>query len=115
MIYIFYHRPDLDGHCSGAIARYYYESVVKKSFEMTAINYEDDFPWDKIQKDDTVVMVDFSLQPSEGMRKLAKSCKLIWIDHHKSSLADLGDLEADGLRDTQYAGCELTWMLLFSQ
>lgn len=102
--------------CSGAIARHFYEGkgyTKDKNLKLYPINYEDSFPWDDIQKEDTVVMVDFSLQAAGDMGKLSQMCELIWIDHHKSALAELKDLKVGGVRDTNFAGCELTWKFFF--
>ena len=71
----FYHSTDLDGHCSGAIVKYRYPEC-----EMIGINYGQEFPWDSIQPDEQVFMVDFTLQPFEGMERLNNLCNLHWID-----------------------------------
>lgn len=107
----FYHKPDHDGHCSGAI--------VKRKFpncEMFPINHGDDFPWEKIEKNETVFMVDFCLEPKEDMIRLKNNCQLIWIDHHISAIKasqELGFNNIDGLRSVEFSGCELTWKYLY--
>ena len=73
----FYHSADLDGHCSGAIVKHKYPEC-----ELIGINYGDEFPWDDLDIDDPIYMVDFSLQPFDQMIKLGKHFNLIWIDHH---------------------------------
>ena len=65
----FYHSADFDGHCSGAIIKKKFDDV-----EMIGINYGDEFPWSDIKPDETVYMVDFSLQPFDLMIKLNKLC-----------------------------------------
>jgi oligoribonuclease NrnB/cAMP/cGMP phosphodiesterase (DHH superfamily) len=63
----FYH-DDMDGKCSGAIVHKFFK--VDRDFtketgeecEFKRINYKDDFPFDSIQQNETVVIVDFSLQ-----------------------------------------------------
>jgi hypothetical protein len=106
----FYHSADLDGHCSAAI--------VKRSephAELIGINYGPAFPWERLDPREVVYMVDFSLQPFEEMVRLARSCQLVWIDHHKSAIEEeeshAADLPCpiDGLRRDGTAGCELTW------
>ena len=79
----FYHNADLDGHCSGALVK-----MCAPDCELIGINYGDKFPWEIISQDDTVYMVDFSLQPFDQMVSLSKKCNLIWIDHHKSAIED---------------------------
>ena len=68
----FYHSADLDGHCSGAIVKYAHPEC-----ELIGINYGDKFPWESIGQDETVYMVDFSLQPFSDMIRLNKACSLI--------------------------------------
>jgi len=104
----FYHRADLDGHCSGA--------VVKMAFpqcELIGINYGDDFPWESIGYTETVYMVDFSLQPFTDMVKLFGACDLIWIDHHLSAIRECEKEEIDdaikGLRRDGIGACRLVW------
>lgn len=79
----FYHSADLDGQCSGAIVKLHHPNC-----ELIGINYGDEFPWDRIEKDETVYMVDFSLQPFTDMERLWRSCRLVWFDHHKSAIQD---------------------------
>lgn len=108
----FYHNADLDGRCSGAIVKLKFPDCV-----MIGINYGDPFPWDLIQRDEVVFMVDFCLQPFEDMERLDQLCSLHWIDHHKTSLegANWHAFEAGGfqLLEIGRAGCELTWEALF--
>jgi oligoribonuclease NrnB/cAMP/cGMP phosphodiesterase (DHH superfamily) len=80
---VFFHSSDADGWCSGAI--------IKQKFpecETIGINYGDEFPWHKINKNELTCMVDFSLQPFSDMIKLNKKSNLIWIDHHKSAIKE---------------------------
>ena len=108
----FYHNADLDGHCSAAIVKTVYPEC-----ELIGINYGDSFPWDRIIPKESVFMVDFCLQPFGDMVKLQTACNLIWIDHHKSAIESFDAymkflptaMGIPGLRDTAFAGCELTW------
>ena len=106
----FYHKADLDGVGSGAIIKYKHPEC-----EMIGLDYGLEFPWDKISKDETVFMVDFSLQPFEDMIKLNENCNLIWIDHHQSAINDYdsADVNIIGKRKIGEAGCELTWKYCF--
>ena len=78
----FYHT-DMDGKCAGAI-------VFKAQHgegEYLPINYKDDFPFDKIQRDEEVIIVDFSLQNDGDWEKLLEITQdIIWIDHHKTAI-----------------------------
>lgn len=118
-IKVFYHCGDLDGWCSGAIIKYYY---LKKNvnLEMFPINYGDEFPWEEINRDDIIYMVDFSLQPFSQMTLLADFLddgkgELIYVDHHKGILEDFKNskIKCSGIVDTSRAACELIWGYLF--
>ena len=107
----FYHDSDLDGRCSGAIIKYEYTDC-----EMIGINYGNEFPWDIIEKDETVFMVDFCLQPFGAMDRLALNCNLVWIDHHKSAIEEYGTHRSiDGLRKIGIGACALVWEFLYPQ
>ena len=109
----FYHSADLDGHCSGALIKQAYPDCV-----MIGINYGDKFPWDTIKEGETIYITDFSLQPFEDMIRLNRFADLKWIDHHKTAIQNyhdsllLGGEEIDGLCNSAFAGCELTYMWL---
>lgn len=104
------HHNDLDGHCAGAIALKKFPEA-----ELIEMNYGWPFPWNKIKQNETVIMVDFGLQPFSDMIKLATHANLIWIDHHKSALEDARKcgFSVQGLRKDGKAGCELTWKYFF--
>jgi oligoribonuclease NrnB/cAMP/cGMP phosphodiesterase (DHH superfamily) len=116
-----YHNADLDGICSAAIVYNYFYDVEDASIDGNVIlygmNYGDDFPWSFVDENempeedcvpyDKVVMVDFSL-PQEDMKRLNNLVDLIWIDHHASVIDDNKDIQ--GIRDVNYAACELTYM-----
>lgn len=108
----FYHT-DMDGKCAGAIV-YWGQNPLNKRYELECIpiNYKDDFPFDKIQRDEKVYIVDFSLQKDGDWEKLLAITKdIIWIDHHRTAIEsapkeiqDLSGIRLDGV-----AGCVLTW------
>ena len=102
----FYHSADLDGHCSGAIVKYF-----NPDCEMIGINYGQEFPWESILPDETVFMVDFTLQPFDGMERLKKISNLIWIDHHKTEIENAAqrDFHCNGLQLIGKGACWLTW------
>ena len=109
----FYHSADLDGHCSGAIVKMKFPDC-----EMIGINYGQDVNLDSVQQGEEVYMVDFCLQPFDGMIELNKKAKLHWIDHHAKGSID--EAHANGfiasggqLLEVGKAGCELTWEYLF--
>ena len=103
----FYHSADLDGHCSGAIVKLKYSQC-----ELYPIDYGNSFPWNQIEKEDIIVMTDFSLQPFENMIKLNDQCKeLIWIDHHKSAIEEArkNNFECCGIQEIGIGAAQLTW------
>lgn len=114
MIKVFYHSADLDGICSAAVVLHF---ISGPNYELFPINYNDEFPWSRIKPDDTVYMVDFSLNMKD-MKRLDVACnKLIWIDHHKTAIeardkAGMAD-KLSGIQRIGDAGCELTWEYLF--
>jgi DHHA1 domain len=124
----FYHRSDLDGKCSAAIVHRYYKKHMKvlENVELIGLNHGDDYEklvFDQVRADDTVIMVDFSLQPFSLMVRLADLCdrardgRFAWIDHHIEAINEymkLQDLRRiAGVRLDGIAACELTWKYFF--
>lgn len=106
---IFYHSADHDGHCSGAIAQKYYESfgVTPK---LIGINYGDKIPDVTGQN---VVLLDFCFQPDIEMQKALDTAKsFTWIDHHISAINKFSP-NIKGLRDVNFAACELAYKYFF--
>ncbi len=102
----FYHSADLDGKCSGAIVKHEFPDC-----EMIGINYGQPFPWDRVEPEETVFMVDFSL-PMDEMKRLNELVCLTWIDHHKTALEEAAQEGFTARRhklEIGRAGCELTW------
>jgi len=98
----FYHKSDLDGHCSGAIVKQYFPTC-----EMIGVNYLDTV--DRAKVSDITFVVDFSFSP-EDMAFLADHSELHWLDHHKTAIEKLEALRnVKGIREIGRAGCELTW------
>lgn len=118
----FYHSADLDGKCSAAIVQRKYPEI-----ELIGIDYGQPFPWESITPGEPVIMVDFSLQPFSDMLRLRKlTDALVWIDHHKTVLAEAKNagwtsdgrffsepFYVAGLRRDGIGACVLTWEYLF--
>jgi len=111
-----YHVKDLDGRCSGAI--------VKKNIpdcEMIGMNYGEPFPWDKFEKDDEVIMVDFSLPIEDMIRLNGIARRFLWIDHHKTAIKEYEKnkerIRANGIftsyTSEEQSACELAWNYFF--
>jgi hypothetical protein len=109
MIRIFYH-DDLDGKCAAYIAGTQLRPATQREIMFRPINYDMEFPFDEISSEDTVYMLDFSLDADE-MRRVFGLCngKFVWIDHHKSAIEKMGKCLIPGLRKIGLGGCELTW------
>jgi oligoribonuclease NrnB/cAMP/cGMP phosphodiesterase (DHH superfamily) len=109
----FYHT-DMDGHCSGAIVYKYF----KGSGEYISINYNQEFPFDTITKDEDIVIVDFSLQKEGDFEKLLEiTNNVIWIDHHKTAIEKHSKIsdKIEGVRTDGIAGCVLTWKYFYPE
>jgi oligoribonuclease NrnB/cAMP/cGMP phosphodiesterase (DHH superfamily) len=104
----------MDGHCAGAIV---YQAMKNQEddgtgFEFIPINYNHDFPFEKIRPNEEVVIVDFSLQKPGDFEKLLNiTSRIIWIDHHKTAIEKHSHLDRSikGIRRDGVSGCELTW------
>jgi oligoribonuclease NrnB/cAMP/cGMP phosphodiesterase (DHH superfamily) len=113
MIHI-YHHDDLDGRCSAAIASHYYKKY-KLDVEFHEVGYKDKIDVNDIQKDDLVIVVDFSFKPETMKEFREKASKVIWCDHHITA-KDYGYDDLPGYRDFSekgLAGCECTWKHFF--
>lgn len=110
MIYnIVYHKRDLDGHCSGALARYHWEVIKGKTVKMFPYDYGEPFPHDEIKDKDPVIMVDVTTNPYGEMTEIDKRYTLTVIDHHRSFLLDPASKKLKGLMKDGIAACQLVW------
>jgi oligoribonuclease NrnB/cAMP/cGMP phosphodiesterase (DHH superfamily) len=111
------HHNDLDGYASAGIAKAFLirDGIQPVFYEM---NYGMTLP-DVFGPEDTVYVLDFSLQPFDmGMDAIAnRVAKFIWIDHHASSIRAYELLQKEkgigwgyeGVRLDGVCGAELTW------
>lgn len=106
-----YHSADHDGKGSAAIVKY-----VHKDCELLGFSYDQEIPYDEINKHQDIVICDISF-PMDFMFKMHKEKNLVWIDHHASAI-DAYDaymkehnegLGIKGLRAVGNAAIELTW------
>lgn len=120
----FYHT-DVDGKCAGAIIKKWWPTAMEslmpdgqstEESEYIGIDYKDEFPFNDIKENETVIIVDFSLQKEGEFSKLFKITKnIIWIDHHKTAINKHIEFEQlVGIRSCENAGCELTWEFCFA-
>ena len=121
-VHCFYHRADLDGHCSGAIVRRWCE-MNGHTFVPHGVNYGDKaIEWtsagDMDEHPNAAIICDFT---PEGdaidilMRMKDAYDMLVWIDHHQTALDKVGAVESEvlGRREIGTATCVLTWEYLF--
>ncbi len=98
----FYH-DDLDGRCAAFWVHLSVGITDSYESEFIEINYRDTFPLDKIQPNEQVYIVDYSISPDE-MRKLLEITKgVTWIDHHKTAIEKYQGFEHE-LRGVRYDG-----------
>ena len=126
-----YHSRDLDGWMSAAIVKKWFEGRgVKQQIErfddsisFKGWDYGDNIP--DLKEYDKVIMVDISFPKDEMLKICVKNgTPLVWIDHHISSIKtnnftntfkDEDKVYIEGIRDTDFAACELTWMYFFDK
>ena len=108
-----FHHNDADGQASGAVVRYALRDKVK----LYEVDYNGrSLPWEEIEKAEKVIVVDFSF-PRQDMERIANGRTLVWIDHHKSAIAEFGEISLnwDGLRSIDEAACVLCWQYFFPE
>ncbi len=115
----YYHNRDLDGWCSGAIVRRFYETI--KNTKIILEGWDYNLPVPNFNNYDTIIMCDISF-PEKDMYKLReyeiKGKEIIWLDHHLSSIKKSKEYiypydKLNGIRSTNFAACELTWEYFF--
>jgi len=107
-----YHSRDLDGWMSAAIVKLKYPDV-----KLMGWDFGDPLPdWEKQLDGHKVIMVDVSF-PKIIMLQYMDFNDLVWLDHHISAIKDVGDIgdEIKGMRDPEFAACELTWKYFFPE
>lgn len=107
---IIYHRIDCDGLCSYAVL---YNALRERFPKMpiTGIGYNHGDELPNLQGYTTIYMADVSL-PSSEMLRLHSERRLVWIDHHATTIEDskaYGYSTAPGLRQIGKGACELCW------
>ncbi len=110
---IFFHL-DPDGCCAAAIAARYYNGEGK----YIAWRHEMSFPYDEIEKDERVVVLDINLPP-ERDRLWGRTHDIVWVDHHISAIEKNGpwatELGMPGIREVGEAACVLAWRHFFPE
>ena len=110
------HHNDLDGYISGTIFKIKYPSA-----QCFSVNYDNQELLPKkedFNKNELVIMVDYTIEDIELMNWLKNNTRLFWIDHHKSSLEK--EINYDwksikGIRKVGLCGAELSWRIVFPE
>jgi len=100
----YYHKEDYDGICSAAIV-----AKANKGIELIGSNYHT-IP---TGKNDTIIIVDLSFSKPVMERLIVDGNNIIWIDHHKTAIAQLEDFNFPGIRKIGVGACELAWQYFF--
>lgn len=108
------HHSDADGLCAAYWVHKRYPNMVETDF--VKMNYGSNVDWfGMITEDEPVIIVDFSLEPSEMKKLMEKTKKITWIDHHKTAIDKYKNFGSDiaGIRYDGVAGCMLTYCYYF--
>lgn len=107
---VVYHRVDFDGIFSGAIINYYLSHFPEEECDFLGWNYSDLLP--DLTGYDKLWLVDLSF-PKETMIEIKQSgMKIVWIDHHETSInasLDGNYTDLPGIRRIGTAAAELCW------
>lgn len=99
----------MDGKCAAAIVRKKYGG----QGEYFPVNYNF-FPYDIINLNEEVIIVDYSLQGKSGFNQLKDiTHNIIWIDHHKTAMNIPSGKNLNGVRSNDKSACELVWDFFF--
>lgn len=110
-----FHHNDLDGKASAFCVHAWVgiEDIdIHNTDEcMYKITYGMPFPFDIIQPNEQVWIVDYSIPPEEMEKLLSITKNVTWIDHHKTAIDKYKDFphEIAGIRKIGEAGCVLTY------
>lgn len=109
---VFYHGSDLDGLCSGAIAKHALPDI-----KLFPIEYGDPFPWEIVDSKTEVFLIDFSMKIQNMIRLDGVAGKMTFIDHHKSIRDDLLKnnyrFSGDTIIDLNRSSAALAWHYFF--
>lgn len=117
--FIFYHKSDLDGKCSGAIAdRYFHQRLdnpLNIEHQLYPLDYYDELPLEEMNEGSVLYFLDIFPQPYEEkyndiISKGVKPDNIIVCDHHKTFLDSEVSKKVKGNSQLGLSGCELTYM-----
>jgi len=99
---LIYHHDDNDGFLSAAVA----SIALLEDLKFEVGHYDGTHNVAAIEEADYIYVLDYTL-PDDLMEKYSN--KIIWIDHHVSSIERLGRLGLRGKTQIGKSGCLLTW------
>lgn len=114
---IFYHI-DNDGKLAAFLVKEHYKKIWSSERMGTVkgypINYGMEFPFEEIEPNELVYIVDYSISPEEMRQLHSITENIVWIDHHKTAIEKYAnfEIEIDGLRSVEASGCVLTYCYL---
>lgn len=94
------------------------DNLIDNTLYFLGWDYGNEIP--DLSEYDKVIMCDISF-PLINMLEIADKLmdsetlesNFIWLDHHISAIKSNISVEADGIRNTKFAACELTWKYFF--
>jgi oligoribonuclease NrnB/cAMP/cGMP phosphodiesterase (DHH superfamily) len=106
---IIYHANCNDGKAAVACA-YKYFGNKQKHVRYYAMNYGNPFPCDI--RDKTILLLDFSLKPTQLIEARADAKSIMILDHHETAMKDLCD--TDGcFFNIKESGASMAWYYFF--
>lgn len=116
-IHVIYHDPCYDGFASAWLMHLWFKSNpinLCKEIKFYPGKYGMPFPVEANSKDE-VYIVDFSFPREVCVEMYPKFKKFVILDHHKSAIDKLRDLDYLGVFDTTHSGVGLTYKYIMGQ
>lgn len=107
-----FHHNDNDGYLSAFWV--WREFKNDENIQLYEMDYEKEFPFECIEKDEEVYIVDYSIFPEDMKKLLSITPNVTWIDHHQSAIKRYEGfpIEIRGVRYNGVAACLLTYCYL---
>jgi len=107
---IIYHSDDLDGHLSGELLKRMYPQASLMGMHSGDILSDEECQ--KLRQNDIIFIADLSF-PANVMEAMRD--KLVWIDHHISSINDLSLTNIVKKVSPNKSACRLVWEYLYGE
>ena len=112
-IYNITHKEDIDGMLSYGILKTKYPNIAVIPVAHSTIDKDIDL--NRFKKGDIVFITDFCLS-NEDMKYLTNTCKVIWIDHHISTIKRMEEANIKFYAkktDIKILACGLAWQFCY--